>query len=168
MGYCVLQHSTPLHYSKVVHQRLTKTPDAPSARALKTSEPRRMPPSKNTGTRPLTAYTTCFPEPQLPTTKTELCRVLEELTVVIHNVPHSPRRIECGHSGNSNRFKSFAEKNIGNWQHRMIMYAFRETGDSWIQEKSFRLGRRRVEQPLQEQILWPVHGQVVEPHGWIL
>ncbi len=38
---------------------LTKTPDAPSARALKTSVPRRIPPSRNTGTWPPTAFTTC-------------------------------------------------------------------------------------------------------------
>ena len=38
---------------------LTKMPEAPSARALKTSVPRRTPPSKNTGTRPCAAFTTC-------------------------------------------------------------------------------------------------------------
>ena len=38
--------------------RLTKIPEAPSANALKTSVPRRKPPSKNTGTRPCAAFTT--------------------------------------------------------------------------------------------------------------
>jgi len=33
-------------------------PEAPSANALKTSVPRRTPPSKNTGTRPSAALTT--------------------------------------------------------------------------------------------------------------
>lgn len=37
---------------------LTKIPEAPSANALKTSVPRRTPPSKNTGTRPCAAFTT--------------------------------------------------------------------------------------------------------------
>ena len=37
---------------------LTNIPEAPSAKALKTSVPRRTPPSKNTGTRPCAALTT--------------------------------------------------------------------------------------------------------------
>lgn len=37
---------------------LTNTPDAPKARALKTSVPRRTPPSRNTGIRPCAALTT--------------------------------------------------------------------------------------------------------------
>lgn len=38
---------------------LTNTPDAPRANALKTSVPRRTPPSRKTGTRPCAALTTC-------------------------------------------------------------------------------------------------------------
>lgn len=38
---------------------LTKTPEAPRANALKTSVPRRTPPSRKTGIRPSTALTTC-------------------------------------------------------------------------------------------------------------
>ncbi|CAA7406880.1 unnamed protein product [Spirodela intermedia] len=39
--------------------QLTNTPEAPSASALKTSVPRRTPPSRNTGTWPCAAFTTC-------------------------------------------------------------------------------------------------------------
>ncbi|GMP71837.1 hypothetical protein CsSME_00030095 [Camellia sinensis var. sinensis] len=44
------------------NENTTDTPDAPRANALKTSVPRRTPPSTKTGTRPCTALTTC----QLP------------------------------------------------------------------------------------------------------
>jgi len=40
------------------HEVLTNMPEAPSANALKTSVPRRTPPSRNTGTRPSAALTT--------------------------------------------------------------------------------------------------------------
>uniref|UniRef100_J3LTH6 Uncharacterized protein n=1 Tax=Oryza brachyantha TaxID=4533 RepID=J3LTH6_ORYBR len=40
-------------------KKLTKTPAAPRASALKTSVPRRTPPSRYTGMRPAAAVTTC-------------------------------------------------------------------------------------------------------------
>lgn len=43
---------------------LTNTPDAPRARALKTSVPLLTPPSKNTGIRPCAALTTYKPSQQ--------------------------------------------------------------------------------------------------------
>lgn len=43
---------------RVVVVVLTNTPEAPNARALKTSVPRRTPPSRNTGSRPFASLTT--------------------------------------------------------------------------------------------------------------
>ena len=42
-----------------IYMMLTNIPEAPSASALKTSVPRRTPPSKKTGTRPCVALTAC-------------------------------------------------------------------------------------------------------------
>jgi hypothetical protein len=61
-----IQHMLSDYRGKSSRARgLTKTPEAPSAKAFNTSVPRRTPPSRNTGTRPFASLTTWIFLPNL-------------------------------------------------------------------------------------------------------
>lgn len=67
-GVCAvsIQHMLSDYRGKSSRARgLTKTPEAPSAKAFNTSVPRRTPPSRNTGTRPFASLTTWIFLPNL-------------------------------------------------------------------------------------------------------